>query len=134
MSIVSKDLEIQENLITLIEDLQNNIHDISHRIADYGQLYNQARNRIGAYDDRNEKITDQIGEKHHNLYHKKKALNYLFEIIMDYRDANGIYHEYDDMIAQVENIMLAFAEKEQYEDAATIKKWHDRLHKAIYIV
>lgn len=121
MSIVSKDFEIQENLIVLIEDLQNNIYDLRDRIADYSQLYNKTRNQIGECEVQHEKIADLIGEKHHSLYHKMKSLHYLFEIINDYRDCNGIFQDQNDMIVQVQEIMLAYAEKEFYEEAATIK-------------
>ncbi|MEJ5091633.1 hypothetical protein GEO21_16475 [Sphingobacterium faecium] len=133
MSIVSKDFEIQENLIVLIEDLQNNIYDLRDRIADYSQLYNKTRNQIGECEVQHEKIADLIGEKHHSLYHKMKSLHYLFEIINDYRDCNGIFQDQNDMIVQVQEIMLAYAEKEFYEEAATIKKWYDLLYIAIYI-
>jgi hypothetical protein len=133
MSIVSKDFEIQENIIVLVEDLQNSIHDLKNRIADYGQLYNEARIRNDASETLNEEIADQIGEKHHSLYHKMKSLHNLLEIINDYQDGYGQYHDHDDMIDQVKQIMLTYAEKENYEEAATIKKWHDRLHAAIYI-
>ncbi|MNL77224.1 hypothetical protein D3C87_2033540 [compost metagenome] len=80
-----------------------------------------------------EKIADLIGKKHHSLYHKMKSLHYLLEIINDYRDCNGIFQDQNDMIVQVQEIMLAYAEKEFYEEAATIKKWYDLLYIAIYI-
>jgi len=133
MSIVSKDFEIQENLTVLIEDLQNSIHDLRDRIADYGQLYNKARHQTNESSPKKEEIADKIGEKHHSLYHKMKSLNYLLEIINDYQDGNGLFHDHKDLIDQVQAIMLTQAEKENYEEAATIKKWYDRLHIAINI-
>lgn len=133
MSLVSKDSEIQENITVLVEDLQNTIHDLKNRIADYGHLYNEARVRNIASDVYNEEMADQIGEKHHSIYHKMKSLHYLLEIINDYEDGNGMYHDHHDMIDQIQQIMLSYAEKENYEAAATIKKWYDRLHAAIYI-
>ena len=133
MSIVSKDFEIQENLIVLIEDLQNNIYDLRDRIADYTHLYNKTRHTAVESEVQNEEIADIIGKKHHSLYHKMKSLNYLLEIINDYRDCNGIFQDQHDMIIQVQEIMFDYAEKELYEEAATIKKWYDLLYVAIYI-
>lgn len=133
MSIVSKDFEIQENLIALIEDLQSTIYDLKNRLADYSQLYNRARHKTNDSSIQYEEIADQIGEKHHTLYHKMKALTHLLEIINDYRDSNGIFQDHNDLIIQIQDIMLTHAEKESYEDAATIKKWYDRLHEAIDI-
>lgn len=133
MSIVSKDFEIQENLIALIEDLQSTIYDLTDRIASYGQLYNKTRNYKNEFTSQDEEIADQIGEKHQILYHKMKSLNHLLEIINDYRDSNGIFQDHHDMIIQIQDIMLTLAEKESYEDAATVKKWYDRLQSAIVI-
>lgn len=133
MSIVSKDFEIQENLIVIVEDLQNSIHDLKNSIADYGQLYNEARIRNDASETFNEEIADKIGEKHHSLYYKMKSLHYLLEVINYYQDGNGLFQDHYDMIDQVQQIMLAHAEKENYEEAGTIKKWYDRLQAAIYI-
>jgi len=131
MSIVSKDFEIQENLIVLIEDLESTIYDLNHRLAGYSQLYNKARNQTNDSSVAYEEIADQIGEKHHILYHKMKSLNHLLEIINDYRDSNGIFQDHNDLIIQIQDIMLTHAEKESYEEAATIKKWYDRLHSAV---
>ena len=133
MSVVSKEYEIQENLIVLIEDLQNCIYDFKHRIADYSQLYNKTRNQTSQPDEQSEKLVDRIGEEHSFLFYKVELLDYLFEIISDYRDGNGLFQNPIDMFDQVKQIMLEHAEKEHYELAATVKKWYDRLADAIYI-
>ncbi len=124
-TIVSKDFEIQENLIVLFEDLQNNIHDLRNQIDDFKIISN---NIIVL--DQEENI---FSLKQQYIFHQLDTITHISEVITDYRGLDGTFQDYKDMLNQIEEIMLNKAESEDYETASIIKKWYDKFIKAIYL-
>lgn len=126
MTIVSKETEIQDRISTVYDNLITEKESIYEAFLHTREHHLTAHNEIlagffpdGEWED-NQNV-DQQNFVEYDIY------CYLVDIISDYRDIEGGFPEYLDMIANLEQVMLKFARRENYEVSAIIKRWLQKL-------
>lgn len=131
MTIISREVEIQDKLSTIFEELINQKESVRHELVQSRQTYKQVCDKhiMSGFSSELEWIEA-------TQHHQKKFLEYdthcyLIDIISDYRDIEGFFPEYIDMLANLETIMFKFASDERYEVSAIIKLWLNKLIKTL---
>ncbi len=133
MSLISKETVLQERIITVIENLKIKIEDLRRELMECCEMFNKVCNE---HIESGYRESNKLAEV--SLIHQKKSEEFdihkkLLDIISDYADINGYLPDYQEMIDQLENLMLNYAQFEEYEIAASIKKWHSSFYEAIMI-
>lgn len=131
MAIISKEAEVQEELITIYEHLlhkrskiQNELKSICKRFEKQCDLF-----ILNGYnDERSPIITNKI---YHTKFIEYDTHCQIIDIINDFKDVYGYFPEYDEMYSTLYSTMLQFAQEENYECAAFVKVWVDQIKKII---
>jgi len=131
MPIISKELQIQEELARIYELLINRQKLIKEEL-------NTSRLNFNSICDRHmqDGFLCDYDVHHANNSHQVKFVEYdiychIIEIINDYMDIHGQFPEYREMFDTLEHIMLQLAGEEKYELAGILKVWVDRIKNAI---
>jgi len=123
MTIISKEVEIQDKISAIYDKLtsqKESIYQESVQIQEQQDTPLSKHLRLGnLYKSDSVDVLQTGGRKliEYDIY------CYLVDIVTDYRDIEGYFPEYLDMIANLEQVMLKFAQQENYEVAAIIKYW-----------
>lgn len=133
MAIISKDAEVQEELITIYELLIHKRSSIQDELKSIRKRFEKQCDLFilnGYNDEKSPIITNKI-------YHKKfieyDTHCHIIDIINDFKDVYGYFPEYDEMFYTLNQTMLQFAENEHYECAAIVKIWVDQIKQIIRI-
>ncbi|MBP3942660.1 hypothetical protein J5U18_03625 [Sphingobacteriaceae bacterium WQ 2009] len=123
MSLISREEEVQERMLKVIDALKKEIELLRVDLVQCCEQFNEVCNQhIESGYAETEKLT-LISDKHQQKFNEFEITNKLLEITADYTDLQGHIPEYQDLITQLENMMLSYAKLEEYEVAAVIKKW-----------
>ena len=131
MAIISKEAEVQEELITIYELLlhkRSTIHDELKSIRK--RFENQCDTFLfnGYNDEKSPIITNKI---YHRKFIEYDTHCHIIDIINDFKDVYGYFPEYYEMFKTLQQTMLQFADNEDYECAAFVKKWVDQIQPII---
>ncbi|MFD2969745.1 hypothetical protein [Sphingobacterium bambusae] len=131
MTIISREIEIQEKLSTIFDELIDQKEHIRHQLAQSRQVYKQVCDQhiLSGFASESEWL--EATQLHQEKFIEYDAHCYLLDILTDYRDIEGYFPEYIDMLANLEAIMLKFAQEERYEVSAIIKQWLNKLIKSL---
>lgn len=132
MAIISKETEVQEELISIYELLlhkrsaiQSELKSIRKKFEKQCDIfilngYNQEKSPI---------ITNKI---YHTKFIEYDTHCHIIDIINDFKDVYGYFPEYGEMFSTLYQTMLQFANEENYECAAFVKVWVDQIQKIIF--
>ena len=134
MAIISKNMETQEKIISTFEELQHALYKLKNQIVEVELLFNQACNRHIAANFQKEWLLDRISSRHDIITLRHDSLQLVRETVAAFRDFDGYFLDHKQLLQSLELLMLNHAEKEEYEIAAIIKKWHDKFSDAVYFV
>ncbi len=134
MAIISKNMETQEKIISTFEELQHALYKLKNQIVEFELLFNQACNRHIASNFQKEWLLDRISSRHDIITLRHDSLQLVRETVAAFRDFDGYFLDHKQLLQSLELLMLNHAEKEEYEIAAIIKKWHDKFSDAVYFV
>lgn len=131
MAIISKEAEVQEELICIYDLLLQKRASIQKELKTIRLTFEKQCNLVilnGYVEDKSPILTNKI-------YHKK-FLEYdthchIIDIINDFKDVYGYFPEYEEMYYTLQQTMLQFADIESYERAAFVKIWVDRIRHII---
>ncbi|MCA5005443.1 hypothetical protein [Sphingobacterium bovistauri] len=133
MAIISKDAEVQEELITIYELLLRKRSTIQNELKSIRKQFEKQCDLFilnGYNDEKSPIITNKI-------YHKKfieyDTHCHIIDIINDFKDVYGYFPEYCEMYYTLHQTMLQFADNEDYECAAFVKSWVDQISQIIRI-
>ncbi|KGE13670.1 hypothetical protein [Sphingobacterium deserti] len=131
MTIISREVEIQDKLSTIFEELMDQKELIRDELVQSRQSYKQICDKHIFSGFSSELEWMDATEHHEQKFREYDVHCYLIDVLSDYRDIEGCFPEYIDMLANVENIMIKFANEEQYEISAIIKLWLNKLIKSL---
>lgn len=131
MAIISRNMETQERIISTFEELQSTLHDLKNQVDEFEILFNQACDRHIESDFQKEWLLDRISFRHATIVTRHDSLQLVHETVSAYRDYDGLFLDHHQLIQSLELLMLSHAEKEEYEIAAIIKKWHEKFAQAV---
>ncbi|CAM3607948.1 MULTISPECIES: hypothetical protein [Sphingobacterium] len=131
MAIISRNMETQEKIISTFEELQSTLHGLKNQVAEFEILFNQACDRHIESDFQKEWLLDRISSRHATIVTRHDSLQLIQEAVSAYRDYDGFFLDHHQLIQSLELLMLSHAEKEEYEIAAIIKKWHKKFAQAV---
>lgn len=134
MAIISKNMETQEKIISTFEELQHALYKLKNQIVEFELLFNQACNRHIASNFQKEWLLDRISSRHDIITLRHDSLQLVRETVAAFRDFDGYFLDHKQLLQSLELLMLNHAEKEEYEIAAIIKKWHNKFSDAVYFV
>ncbi|WP_312790604.1 hypothetical protein [Sphingobacterium sp.] len=134
MAIISKNMETQEKIISTFEELQHALYKLKNQIVEFELLFNQACNRHIASNFQKEWLLDRISSRHDIITLRHDSLQLVRETVAAFRDFDGYFLDHKQLLQSLQLLMLNHAEKEEYEIAAIIKKWHDKFSDAVYFV
>ncbi len=127
MNIISKEVEIQHRISTVYDNLiteKESIYEAFLRTEEYHQMVPDDHVLAVFF---SEGHWEDVQNGHQQKFVEYDIYCYLVDIVSDYRDIEGYFPEYLDMIANLEQVMLKFAQQENYEVSAIIKRWLQRL-------
>jgi hypothetical protein len=124
-------METQERIISTFEELQSTLHDLKNQVDEFEILFNQACDRHIESDFQKEWLLDRISFRHATIVTRHNSLQLIHETVSAYRDYDGLFLDHHQLIQSLELLMLSHAEKEEYEIAAIIKKWHEKFAQAV---
>ncbi|MFD1769106.1 hypothetical protein [Sphingobacterium suaedae] len=127
MTIISREVEIQDRLSTIFEDLMTTKESIRRELIQTRHTYKQVCDKHILSGFRTEVEWVEASHNHQQKFLEYDTHCYLIDILSDYRDIEGYFPEYLDMLANVESVMLRFATEERYEVSAIIKHWLGKL-------
>jgi len=131
MTIISREVEIQDKLSTIFDELVGQKELIRHQLVQSRQSYKQICDKH-IFSGFSSELEWMDASAHHEQKFREYDVHcYLIDVLSDYRDIEGCFPEYIDMLANVENIMIKFANEEQYEISAIIKLWLSKLIKSL---
>lgn len=131
MTLISKEIEIQDKISTVFEALINQKERIRRQLRKTRHSYDAICDKHIHSGFKTEAEWLEASNKHYIKYQEYDTYCCLTEIITDYRSVEGIFPEYLDMLQNLENIMLKYAAEERYEVAAILKNWLDKLTESI---
>ena len=131
MAIISRNMETQERIISTFEELQSTLHGLKNQVAEFETLFNQACDRHIESDFQKEWLLDRISSRHATIVTRHDSLQLIHETVSAYRDYDDFFLDHQQLIQSLELLMLSHAEKEEYEIAAIIKKWHEKFAQAV---
>ncbi|GHE23084.1 hypothetical protein [Sphingobacterium griseoflavum] len=131
MTIIPREIEIQEKLSTIFDELVDQKEHIRCQLARSRQLYKQVCDEHIFSGFSTEVAWLEATQQHQQKFLEYDAHCYILDILTDYRNMEGYFPEYIDMLANLENIMLRFAREERYEVSAIIKPWLQKLIKSL---
>ncbi len=131
MAIISKEAEVQEELITIYEHLLNKRSIIQDELKSIRKRFEKQCDVFimnGYNEEKSPIITNKI--------YQTKFIEYdthchIIDIINDFKDVYGYFPEYGEMYDTLYRTMLQFANEENYECAAFVKIWVDQIEKII---
>lgn len=127
MAILSREAEIQTELLNVYEML------ISTKDIVYSELISLRKNFSKVCDTnicsgyRHEKEWLHITSSHQEKFLEYDTYCLVVDIVNDFKDLNGQFPDYLDMYETLSQVMLRLANQEQYELAAVLKPWVDRI-------
>ncbi|WP_312186082.1 hypothetical protein [Sphingobacterium sp.] len=127
-------METQEKIISTFEELQHALYKLKNQIVEFELLFNQACNRHIASNFQKEWLLDRISSRHDIITLRHDSLQLVRETVAAFRDFDGYFLDHKQLLQSLQLLMLNHAEKEEYEIAAIIKKWHDKFSDAVYFV
>lgn len=131
MPIISKEIEIQEGLASVYDSLLDKIDNMKMSLSNSRNTFKNACKRFIENGFNTEDEWIKANELHETKFLEYDIYCHIQEIINDFKDLHGQFPEYYQMYRTLDNIMLQFAHQEEYELAAMIKLWVDRIKAAI---
>lgn len=132
MTLISKEIEIQDKISAVFEALINQKELIRIQLRTTRNSYAAICDKHIHSGFKTEAEWLEISNQHQNKFLEYDTYCCLTDIITDYRSIEGIFPEYQDMLRNLESIMLKYAAEERYEVAAILKNWIDRLKESIH--
>ena len=132
MAIISRKWEIQEELSEMYDSLISEKDKVKKELVISRFIYKTICEKHINDDYNHEQEWLQADRTHYDKYLEYDMYCHIVEIIHDFRDLYGHFPEYDEMYATLHQIMIRFAEKEEYELAAIMKRWVDQIEMIIY--
>lgn len=132
MAIISKEAEVQEELNSVYELLLNKRSAIQTELKSIRKKFEKQCDLFilnGFKDEKSPIITNKI---YHNKFIEFDTHCHIIDIINDFKDVYGYFPEYGEMFSTLYQTMLQFANEENYECAAVVKIWVDRIHNIIH--
>ncbi|WP_437921674.1 hypothetical protein [Sphingobacterium sp. LRF_L2] len=129
MTIISKELEIQDRLSSIYETLIKEKEVVRQDLAKTRHNYKKVCDKHILSGFQSEMEWIEASHLHQQKFLEYDTHCYLIDILSDYRDIEGYFPEYIHMLANIEMVMFKFAKEERYEVSAIIKLW---LNKFIY--
>lgn len=123
MTIISKEVAIQDKLSTIFDEMINQKENIRRELVHTRNRYKSICELHITSGFNTEYDWVVATDKHEEKYLQYDAYCYLIELLTDYRDIEGYFPEYEDMLYNLEQLMFKFARTEQYEVSAIIKCW-----------
>lgn len=131
MSLISKEDEIQERLASFHEKLLHKKASIKSELASFRKNFDTAcNNHINSGFSREKDWLDSK-DIHQEKYIEYEIYCQITEVITDFKDLHGKFPDYQQMYVTIQQIMIQYASNENYELAAILKPWVDRINKAI---
>lgn len=127
MAIISKETEVQEELLTIYDLLLQKRSSIQKELKKLRLTFEKQCDLViynGYIEDKSPILTNKI---YHNKFIEYDTHCHIIDIINDFKDIYGYFPEYEEMYNTLQQTMLQFADKENYECAAYIKIWVDRI-------
>ncbi|HMR19023.1 MAG TPA: hypothetical protein PKA53_06965 [Sphingobacterium sp.] len=131
MAIVSRNLEIQEELSEMYNSLISEKNKIQQELVISRFVYKSVCEKHINNGFNYEQEWLKADKTHYERYIEYDMYCHIVEIIHDFQDLYGHFPEYEEMYATLHRIMLRFADDEEYELAAIIKRWVDRIKTII---
>ncbi|NGM62747.1 hypothetical protein G5B30_12570 [Sphingobacterium sp. SGG-5] len=127
MPIISRNLEIQEELTKMYDLLLSERNKIQKELAFFRKRYKNSCEKHINDNFNHEKEWLCADQGHYNKFIEYDIYCHLIEIVNDFKDPTDYFPEYWEMYRTLNQVMLRFAEKEKYEIAGIIKIWVDRI-------
>lgn len=127
MAIISKEAEVQEELLTIYDLLLQKRASIQKELKTIRLTFEKQCDLVisnGYIEDKSPILTNKI---YHNKFLEYDTHCHIIDIINDFKDVYGYFPEYEEMYYTLQQTMLQFADKESYECAAFVKIWVDRI-------
>lgn len=132
MNTISRNWEIQEELSEMYNSLVSEKNKVKNELVISRFIYKTICEKHINNNYNHEQEWLQADRRHHGKYLEYDMYCHIVEIIHDYRDLYGQFPEYTEMHATLLQIMLQFAQEEEYELAAIMKRWVDRIDAIIH--
>ncbi|MEJ5056377.1 hypothetical protein [Sphingobacterium sp. MYb382] len=131
MTMISKETAIQEKLSALFDELLSKKENIRVQLMETRNTYQQIceKHILSGYRLEGEWL--EVSDFHQNKFVEYDMHCYLIDILSDYRNIEGFFPEYQDMMDTLDMLMLRFAGEERYELAAIIKAWLVRFNETV---
>lgn len=131
MPIISQEEAIQEELNAIYELIINKKELVKAELTFLRSNFDRECSQTTIYDisngtnwlSSNEQIPLKLNEYEFYLH--------ITEIMNDFKDENERFPEYYEMFTTLDQMMLQLAKKEQYEQAAILKPWVDKIKMVI---
>lgn len=131
MTLISKEIEIQEKIATVFESIIHQKELIRIQLRNTRDTYDAICDKHINSGFKTESEWLEASNMHQNKFLEYDTYCCLIDILSDYRSIEGIFPEYLDMVNNLKNIMLKYADEERYEVAAILKNWIEKLDDSI---
>lgn len=131
MAIISRNWEIQEELSAMYNSLILEKNKIQKELVISRFVYKSICEKHINNGFNHEQEWLKADRFHYDKYQEYDMYCHITEIIHDFQDLYGHFPEYDEMYVTLYQIMLRFADEEEYELAAIIKRWVDKIKTII---
>ncbi len=131
MPIISQEEVIQEELNAIYELIINKRELVKAELTFLRSNFDRVCSHTPIYDFGNDTDWSNSNEQLHLKLNEYEFYLHLTEIMNDFKDVNERFPEYYEMFVTLDQMMLQLAKKEQYEQAAILKPWVDRIKTVI---
>lgn len=131
MAIISKEAEVQEELISVYEHLLHKRSTIQDELKSIRKRFEKQCDMFllnGCNDEKSPIITNKI---YYTKFIEYDTHCHIIDIVNDFKDVYGYFPEYYEMYYTLHQTMLQFADNEDYECAAFVKIWVDQIQQII---
>lgn len=132
MAIISRNWEIQEELSEVYNSLILEKNKIQKELVISRFVYKSICEKHISDGFNQEQEWLKADRSHYVKYLEYDMYCHIVEIINDFQDLYGHFPEYDEMYTTLHQIMIRFAEEEEYELASIMKHWVDKIRTIIH--
>lgn len=123
MSSTWKEYTIQDHLNTIYDQLIYENDKLKKELYITRVYYNNICNSHITSGFQQETKWMKATQKHQHKFLEYDTYCFLIDLISNYRNIDGTFSAYQDMLLAIEENMLIFAREEQYEVSAILKEW-----------
>lgn len=131
MPIVSQEEIIQEELLATYELILKKRELVKAELTFLRSNFDRVCNDFSFDDVQEDDFFAETYDKMQSKYKEYEFYNYVIDFIYAFKDEQDQFPEYYEMYIALDKKMLEFARKEEYEQAAILKTWADKIRDVI---